>query len=117
MTGIVNKVSFFSAHPKRHTKLEESIHQTPHPGPAELKKLKDLCRTRWVGRINALDRFKNLPCLVTCFETICNEGLSKWALDPVRCQYASCSHQYNCFCYQNFYMVYQVLDYLYMFYH
>ena len=47
MIGIVNKVSiFFSTHPKRQTKLEDSIHQTPHAGPAAVKKLKDLCRTR-----------------------------------------------------------------------
>ena len=85
MIGIVIKVSiFFSAHPKRQTKLEDSIHQTPHAGPPAVKKLKDLCRTRWVERIDALDRFKNLlTCLVTCFETICNEGSSKWTQDSL----------------------------------
>ena len=74
MIGTVNKVLiFFSAHPKRQRKLEDSIDKTLPAGtlPPRVKKLKDLCRTRWVERIDALDRFwKLLPCLVSCFEPV-----------------------------------------------
>ena len=59
MIGIVNRVSiFFSAHPKRQRKLEAVIDRT-QSGLA-VKKLKDLCRTRWVERIDVLNRFKSL---------------------------------------------------------
>ena len=87
MIGTVNKVSiFFSAHPKRQRKLEDSIDNTLPAGtlPSRVKKLKDLCCTRWVERIDALDRFwKLLPCLVSCFEAISNEGSSKWSRDSL----------------------------------
>ena len=54
MIGVVNRVSvFFAAHPKRQRKLEETIDQAQSGSAA--KKLKDLCRTRWVERIDALD--------------------------------------------------------------
>lgn len=81
MIGIVNRVSiFFSAHPKRQRKLEEAIDRV-QAGSA-VKKLKDLCRTRWVERIDALDRFKKLhSSLVSCFETISDEGSSSWTPD------------------------------------
>ena len=83
MIGVVNRVSiFFSAHPKRQRKLEEAIDQT-QAGSA-VKKLKDLCRTRWVERIDALDRFKKLHfSLVSCFETIAAEGSRCWTPDSL----------------------------------
>ena len=53
MTGVVNRVSiFFSAHPKRQRKLEVAIDQT-QAGSA-VKKLKDLCRTRWVESLGSI---------------------------------------------------------------
>ena len=56
MMGVIDKVwVFFSSHPKRQSKLEEAI-QVTQP-EATIKKLKDLCRTRWIQRIDALDRF------------------------------------------------------------
>ena len=59
MIGVVKRVSIlFAAHPKRQRKLEETIERA-QPGSAA-KKLKDLCRTRWVERIDAFDRFKKL---------------------------------------------------------
>jgi hypothetical protein len=59
MIGVVNRLSvFFFAHPKRQKKLEEAIHNTQPE--SNVKKLKDLCRTRWVERIDALDRIKTL---------------------------------------------------------
>ena len=74
MIGIVNKVSkFFFAHPKRQRKLEDSISIT-QPS-STVHKLKDLCRTRWIERIDALKRFKDLhPSIVSCFESISSEG-------------------------------------------
>ncbi|XP_019859751.1 PREDICTED: uncharacterized protein LOC100638670 [Amphimedon queenslandica] len=99
MIGTVEKVSiFFSAHPKRQRKLEDSIDNTLPAGtlPSRVKKLKDLCRTRWVERIDALDWFwKLLPCLVSCFEAISNEGSSKWSRLLDRCQHPFSGHHNN----------------------
>ena len=83
MIGIVNRVSiFFSAHPKRQRKLEEAIDRVQ--AGSVVKKLKDLCRTRWVERIDALDRFKKLhSSIVSCFETISTEGSSSWTPDSL----------------------------------
>ena len=50
MIGVVNRVSiFFAAHPKRQGKFEKAIKHN-QPG-LTVNKLKDLCRTRWVERI------------------------------------------------------------------
>ena len=58
MIGVVNIVStFFFAHPKRQRKLEDSISIT-QPS-STVHKLKDLCHTRWIERIDALERFKD----------------------------------------------------------
>ena len=57
MIGIVKRLSlYFSAHPKRQKKLEEAI-QNAQP-EANVLKLKDLCRTRWIEHIDALDPVK-----------------------------------------------------------
>ena len=78
MIGIVNSVSiFFAAHPKRQRKLEE----TTQP-ESSVRKLKDLCRTRWIERIDALDRFQALhPSIVACMDSISSEGFRKWFPD------------------------------------
>lgn len=83
MIGVVNRVSlFFGAHPKRQRKLEEAIDESQPE--SKVTKLKDLCRTRWVERIDALDRFKKLlPSLVSCFETISAEGSCRWSSDSL----------------------------------
>ena len=83
MMGVVNKVwIFFSAHPKRQRKLEEAI-ETTQP-ESKIQKLKDLCRTRWVQRIDALDRFQLLyPSIVQCMESISAEGSSLWTLESI----------------------------------
>jgi hypothetical protein len=80
MIGIVNHLSvFFFAHPKRQKKLEEAIHNTQPE--SNVTKLKDLCRTRWVERIDALDRVKYLhSSIVACFESISAEGSHKCGL-------------------------------------
>ena len=59
MIGVLNRVSlFFSAHPKRQTKLEDLTDETQPE--SHVHKVKDLCRTRWIERIDALDRFQKL---------------------------------------------------------
>jgi hypothetical protein len=83
MMGIVDKVwIFFSAHPKRQRKLEEAIESTQPE--AKVQKLKDLCRTRWIQRIDALDRFQVLhPSIVQCMESISVEGSRLWSADSI----------------------------------
>ena len=55
MIGVINKVSLFFQR-----KLEEAIDATAPT--SSVHKLKDLCRTRWVERIHAVQRFKDLLC-------------------------------------------------------
>ena len=83
MIGVVNRLYvFFFAHPKCQKKLEEAIHNTQPE--STVKKLKDLCRTRWVERIDAFDRIKTLhSSIVACFESISAEGASLWSPDSV----------------------------------
>ena len=83
MIRVVNKVSmFFFAHPKRQRKLEEVINES-QPS-SRVNKLKDLCRTRWIERIDALERFKILHSSVAlCLETISSEGSTSWSADSL----------------------------------
>ena len=83
MIEVVNRVSlFFSAHPKRQRKLEEAIDSSQPESSTH--KLKDLCRTHWVERIDALDRFQTLhSSIVACMESISIEGSSKWTSDTI----------------------------------
>lgn len=74
--------NFFSTHPKRQKKLEEAIENTK--SESTVHKLKDLCRTRWIERIDALDQFQTLhSSLIVCMETISAEGTRKWSPDSV----------------------------------
>ena len=83
MIGVVNRVSlFFSAHPKRQRKLEEAI-DTTQP-EFSVHKLNDLCRTHWLERIDALDRFRGLhSSIVACMESKSMEGSRKWSSDSL----------------------------------
>lgn len=83
MMGILGRVfSYFAAHPKRQRILEKSIDET-QPGSA-VHKLKDLCRTRWVQRLDALNLFQSLhPSIVACMENICTGGTTEWSADSV----------------------------------
>ena len=83
MIGIVNRVStFFFAYPKQKRKLKEAI-ETTQP-ESSVRKLKDLCRTRRIKRIDALQRFQQLlPSVVACMEIISSKGLRAWSSDLV----------------------------------
>ncbi len=85
MIGILNRVSLFfqfHAYPKRQQKLEEAVESTTPS--SSVRKLKDLCRTRWIERIDALQRFKTLfSAIVSCFESISSEGSACWSSDSL----------------------------------
>ena len=83
MMGVVNRVhEFFAAHPKCQRALERAIADTL-PG-STVSKLKDLCRTRWIQRIDALSIFQSLHiAVVTCMEDICSDGINLWTSDSV----------------------------------
>ena len=79
MIGVLNRVSlFFSAHPKRQTKLEDVIDETQPESRVHT------CHTRWIERIDALDRFQKLhSSIAACMESILEEGRSRWSLDSL----------------------------------
>ena len=83
MMGILGRVFvYFAAHPKRQCILEKSIDDT-QPASA-VHKLKDLCRTRWVQRLDSLNLFQSLyPSIVVCMENICTGGTTAWSADSV----------------------------------
>ena len=83
MIGIITRVSlFFHNHPKRQCKLEEAVDSIAPT--SSVHKLKDLCRTRWVERIDTLQRFKDLfSSVVSCFESISVEGSGSWSSDSL----------------------------------
>lgn len=65
MMGVIERVyQLFAAHPKRQTALEKAISDTQPT--SKVHKLKDMCRTRRVQRIDAIQVFKSLhQCTVT----------------------------------------------------
>ena len=78
----MKRLSLFSAHPKCQKKLEEAI-QNAQP-ESNVLKLKDLCRTKWIERIDALDFVKKIHySFVVCFESISTEVSSLWSADSV----------------------------------
>ena len=83
MMGVVGRVyQFFTAHPKRQRAFEKAI--TDHQPASTSQKLKDMCRTRWIQRIDAVDVFKCLfLSIVDCFENICNDGAGLWSADSL----------------------------------
>ena len=80
MMGVLGRVySYFDAHPKRQYILEKSIDNT-QPN-SKVHKLKDLCRTHWVQRLDVLNLFLNLhPCIVARMENIYSNA-SEWTDD------------------------------------
>ena len=81
MMGVVDRVYvYFAAHPKRQTALENAIAETKPE--SSITKLKDLCRTRWIQRIDALQVFQSLHVsVVSCMEGICSDGPRLWSSD------------------------------------
>ena len=74
MMGVVGRVyQFFAAHPKCQRAFENAISER-HPSSSSVK-LKDMCRTRWIQRIDAIEIFKRLfLSIVDCLENISNDG-------------------------------------------
>ena len=73
---------FFSAHPKCQAALDKAILETQLS--VSTKKVKDMCRTRWIQRIDALHNFKSIhPSIVACMTDIYNQGSRMWSTDSV----------------------------------
>ena len=83
MMGVVDRVSvFFATHPKHQRALEKAIAETQPE--SSITKLKDLCRTRLIQRIDALHIFQSLHIsIVGCMERICRDGPSLWSSDSL----------------------------------
>ena len=57
--------TLFEAHPKRQLVMEKVINETQPE--SHKKKLGDLCRSRWVQRLNALETSQKLhPSVIAC---------------------------------------------------
>ena len=73
---------FFDSHPKRQQALEAAITDTQ--ADSKVCKLKDLCRTRWVQRLDALSTFLSLyESTLHCLDTIYREGPQLWTADSI----------------------------------
>ena len=83
MMGVVGRVyQFFVAHPKWQRALEKAISDCQPSSTTH--KLKDMCRTRWVQRIDAIEIFKSLhQSIVACMENICSDGPQLWNADSI----------------------------------
>ena len=83
MMGVAGRVYvFFAAHPKRQTALDKVIAETQPE--SSIRKLKDLCRTRWIQRIDALQIFQSLHVsVVSCMDGICSDGPRLWSSDSL----------------------------------
>ena len=82
MMGTIDKLFFYAAHPKQQKPLEKAIDDTQPE--SSIHKVKDLCRTRWVQCVRALQTFMILyPSIVACLEGICHEGSSEWSADSL----------------------------------
>ena len=63
-------------------KFEKAISE--RQSPSSSRKLKDMCRTRWLQRIDAADIFMRLYLsIVDCLENIGNEGSWLWSQDSL----------------------------------
>ena len=83
MIGVVKWLSIFIFCTPQASEEVGRILQNTQP-ESNVLKLKDLCRTRWIEWIDALDRIKKLYSLiVACFENISAEGSCMWSPDSV----------------------------------
>ena len=84
MIGVVKGlfIFLFFAASKHQKKLDKGIQNTQPE--LNVVKLKDLCRTRRIKCIDALDHIKKLySSIVACFESISAEGSCMWSPDSV----------------------------------
>ena len=83
MMGVVGRVyQFFAVYPKRQEALEKSISDC-QPS-SSVHKLKDMCRTRWIQRIDTIEIFCKLyQSIVECMENICNAHSGLWNADAI----------------------------------
>ena len=83
MINIIFQIyQFFDSHPKRQQALEEAITNTQ--AESTVHKLKDLCRTCWVQRLDALSTFLSLyESTLCCLDTIYQEGPQLWTPDTI----------------------------------
>lgn len=83
MMGTLERIAYyFDGHPKRQTALDHAIDLSAVE--SKKHKLKNVCRTRWVQRIEALETFTELyPAVVQCLETICDAGPQEWSTDSL----------------------------------
>ena len=83
MINIIYRIyQFFDSHPKRQQALETAITNTQ--ADSKVCKLKDLCRTRWVQRLDALSTFLSLyESTLHCLDTIYREGPQLWTADSI----------------------------------
>lgn len=66
--------SFFSQSPKRTSLLNLIVDECGNMGPNAKRKIRDICRTRWVERYNALESMLTLlPHVVECMQRIIEE--------------------------------------------
>jgi hypothetical protein len=81
MMGVIGKVyQFFAAHPKQQGELEKAIFSCEPT--SRIHKLKDMCRTRWVQRIDTIEIFKTLhKSVAECMENIYNSPSGSWNAD------------------------------------
>ena len=83
MMGVIGRVyQFVAAHPKHQRAFTKAI--TDHQPSSTSQKLNDMCRTRWIQRIDAADIFKRLfLSIVECLENIINDGPGLWSADSL----------------------------------
>jgi hypothetical protein len=79
MMGILKEISlFFSNSPKRQQELERQIMEMTN-SETNKRKLVDLCRTRWIARIEAFEVFESLfSAVVNSLEVISEGARTGW---------------------------------------
>ena len=83
MMGVIGRVYvFFDSHPKRQRALEVAI--SARQPSSSTQKLKDMCRTRWLQRIDAAAVFQKLYLSIAdCLANISCEGAGSWTTDAL----------------------------------
>ena len=76
-------IEFFNAHPKRFSTLQQKIKNLVPS--ARHNHLIDVCRTRWVARIDGLSEFIEVfIAIVNSLETIKDNSDENWSSDSVK---------------------------------